>query len=80
MDTIVNFLGSIITVICLVVCCLLFIFCKSKDKTGNKIVLNNGNNEKPWAMQDWIAGIFIAGTGVALICGVPRDLNSLTNQ
>ena len=65
--------GSIITIVCILVCLFLFIFCKSKDSKGNRIELQNGGRTKPWKLGSWIAGVFVAGTGVALMYA-PADI------
>ena len=54
-------------------CCVLFFLCKSKTAAGERIVLKNKSPERPWSLGTWIAGVFVAGTGVALMYA-PGDL------
>lgn len=71
--------GSITTVICIIVCMWLFFKCKSRDNTGNRVVLDNNTAENPWPLGTWIAGVFVAGTGVALMYA-PSDLIGYVKQ
>lgn len=79
-NNIVSLIGSISTIACIVGCVWLFIAKKSRTKNGNIIVINNNTEDKPWKMGTWLAGIFIAGMGVALVCNVPGDLVGYINQ
>ena len=76
---IVYWLGSITTIICIIVCIYLFIICKGKNSNGERVELDNKTNEKPWAIGTWIAGVFVAGTGVALMYA-PSDLVGYIDQ
>lgn len=69
----VYLLGSITTFVSIVICLVLFFICKSKNANGERIVLNNNSPEAPWPLGTWIAGVFVAGTGVALMYA-PGDL------
>ncbi len=71
--------GSITTFICVVLCLVLFFTHKSKDSKGNRIELDNNTEEKPWSLGTWIAGVFVAGTGVALMYA-PGDLVGYIDQ
>ncbi len=76
MDTfnkLVYFVGAITTIASIVLCFALFFRCKSKDEHGKRIELDNKTTEKPWPLGTWIAGVFVAGTGVALMYA-PGDL------
>lgn len=82
MDTfnkIVYLLGAVTTVICIVMCFVLYFARKSKDSNGNRIELDSQTSEKPWALGTWIAGVFVAGTGVALMYA-PGDLVGYIDQ
>ena len=72
-NTIVYWIGSITTLVSIVVCLVLFFAYKSKNSKGERIELENKTTEKPWALGTWIAGVFVAGTGVALMYA-PGDL------
>ena len=72
-NNIVYLVGSITTIISIVLCFVLFFKCKSKNSKGEKIVLDNKSEEAPWSLGTWIAGVFVAGTGVALMYA-PGDL------
>ncbi len=72
-NTVIYMLGSITTLCCVVLCCVLFFACKSKTAEGERIVLDNKSPETPWSLGTWIAGVFVAGTGVALMYA-PGDL------
>lgn len=71
--------GSIMTVISIVICIILFFACKSKDANGNRIELGSKTKEKSWSLGAWIAGVFVAGTGVALMYA-PSDLVGYINE
>lgn len=82
MDTINSFVylaGSITTIVCIVLCFVLFFVCKSRDDNGERIELDNKSPEKPWSLGTWIAGVFVAGTGVALMYA-PGDLVGYIEQ
>lgn len=79
LNTIIYLMGSITTVICIFLCIGLYARCKSKDANGNRIELDNNTSEKSWTLGTWIAGVFVAGTGVALMYA-PGDLVSYTQQ
>lgn len=72
-NNIVYLVGSITTIISIVLCFVLFFVCKSKNSKGERIVLDNKSTEAPWSLGTWIAGVFVAGTGVALMYA-PGDL------
>lgn len=72
-NSIVYLIGSITTVISIVLCLVLFFRCKSRDENGNRIELDSASPEPPWPLGLWIAGVFVAGTGVALMYA-PGDL------
>ena len=72
-NSIVYLIGSITTVISIVLCLVLFFRCKSRDENGNRIELDSATSEPPWPLGLWIAGVFVAGTGVALMYA-PGDL------
>lgn len=72
-NNIVYWVGSITTIISIVLCLVLFFACKSKNSKGERIVLDNKSSEAPWSLGTWIAGVFVAGTGVALMYA-PGDL------
>ena len=76
---IIYFVGSITTLICVVICIALFIRCKSRDEKGKRIELDNATAEKPWELGTWVAGVFVAGTGVALMYA-PGDLVGYVDQ
>lgn len=69
----VYLVGSITTLVSIVICLALFFICKSKNSNGEKIVLDNKSPDPPWSLGTWIAGVFVAGTGVALMYA-PGDL------
>lgn len=71
--------GSVTTIISIVVCLVLFFSCKSKNRNGDRIELDNRSCEQQWSLGNWIAGVFVAGTGVALMYA-PGDLASYINQ
>ncbi len=72
-NNIVYIIGSLSTVACIVICMVLFFGCKSKNDKGERIELENGTKEEPWSLWTWIAGVFVAGTGVALMYA-PADI------
>ena len=72
-NIIVYGIGSITTIVSIVFCLVLFFACKSKDDKGKRIELESKTTEKPWPLGTWIAGVFVAGTGVALMYA-PGDL------
>ena len=78
-NSIVYFLGAMTTVLCIVLCLFLFFSCKSRDKNGRRIELDSKSPEKPWSLGTWIAGVFVAGTGVALMYA-PGDLVGYVQQ
>ena len=78
-NSIVYFLGAMTTVLCIVLCLVLFFSCKSRDKNGRRIELDSKSSEKPWSLGTWIAGVFVAGTGVALMYA-PGDLVGYVQQ
>ena len=73
LNIVIYLLGSITTLISIVICLVLFFICNSKKTNGERIVLENNSLEKPWSLGTWIAGVFVAGTGVALMYA-PGDL------
>ena len=78
-NNIVYFIGSCTTLVCIVLCLVLFFACKSKDKDGRRIELESSTPEAPWPLGLWIAGVFVAGTGVALMYA-PGDLVGYVQQ
>ncbi len=72
-DKIVCLGGAVTTVICVALCIVLFFAVKSKDSDGNRNELSSKTHEKAWKLSTWIAGVFVAGTGVALMYA-PSDL------
>lgn len=78
-NKIVYLFGSFTTLASIVLCFVLFFACKSKNDKGERVELNNGSKEKPWSLGTWIAGVFVAGTGVALMYA-PGDLVGYINQ
>lgn len=78
-NLIVYLIGSITTLVSIVLCFVLFFAHKSKNQKGERIELDNRTNEKPWPLGTWIAGVFVAGTGVALMYA-PGDLVSYVEQ
>lgn len=79
LDKIIYLIGSIVTIICVVVCFVLFFSSKSKNANGKRNELENTTQEKPWPLTTWIAGVFVAGTGVALMYA-PGDLIGYIKQ
>lgn len=78
-NTMIYLIGSITTLISIVICVVLFVTCKSRDEKGKRIELSNGSEEKSWSLGNWIAGVFVAGTGVALMYA-PGDLVGYVEQ
>ena len=78
-NQIVYMVGAVTTVLCIILCLALFVACKSRDKNGRRIELDNHTNEAPWSLGVWIAGVFVAGTGVALMYA-PGDLVGYVQQ
>ncbi len=72
-DNIVCMGGAITTIICVVLCIVLFFAIKSKNVDGTRNELSSKTQEKTWKFSTWIAGVFVAGTGVALMYA-PNDL------
>ena len=72
-NRLVYLIGSLTTVASIVLCLVLFFACKSKNAKGERVVLDNRSPEDPWPLGTWIAGVFVAGTGVALMYA-PGDL------
>ena len=72
-NRIVFLVGSVTTAVCIVLCAVLFFTCKSRDAQGRRIELDSKSPEAPWPLGLWIAGVFVAGTGVALMYA-PADL------
>ncbi len=72
-NTFVYIVGAVTTVLCIVLCLVLFFACKSRDEKGRRIELMSSSSEAPWPLGLWIAGVFVAGTGVALMYA-PGDL------
>ena len=72
-NRIVFLVGSVTTAVCIVLCAVLFFACKSRDAQGRRIELDSKSPEAPWPLGLWIAGVFVAGTGVALMYA-PADL------
>ena len=72
-NNIIYFTGASITLICIILCMMLAIVCKSKNSEGERIELNSNSTEQKWPLGTWIAGVFVAGTGVALMYA-PSDL------
>lgn len=76
MDTfnkIIYLVGAMTTVASIVLCFVLFFFCKSRNAAGERIVLENKTSEQPWTFGTWIAGVFVAGMGVGMMYA-PGDL------
>lgn len=79
LNDIVYLLGAVTTVASIVLCLVLFFACKSRDEKGNRIELDSKTTEQPWPLGVWIAGVFVAGTGVALMYA-PGDLVGYVQQ
>lgn len=78
-NSVVYLIGSITTIASIVLCIILFFGCKSKNAKGERIELVNKTKESQWSMGTWIAGVFVAGTGVALMYA-PGDLVGYINE
>ena len=78
-NNVIYFVGSITTILSIVLCVVLMITCKSKNEKGERIELENKSKENPWSLGTWIAGVFVAGTGVALMYA-PADLVGYIDQ
>ena len=78
-NQIVYLTGSLTTIVCIILCLILFFTCKSKNAKGERIELDSKAEEKPWPLGTWIAGVFVAGTGVALMYA-PGDLVGYVQQ
>ncbi len=72
-NKVVYWIGSLTTLVCIVLCMVLFFTKKSRNEKGERIELDSKTTEKPWSLGTWIAGVFVAGTGVALMYA-PGDL------
>lgn len=72
-NRLVFLIGSVTTLACILLCLILFFTKRSKNAKGERIELENNTQEKPWSLGTWIAGVFVAGTGVALMYA-PGDL------
>ena len=79
LNNIVYLLGALTTVASIVLCLVLFFACKSRDENGERIELDSKTTEPPWPLGVWIAGVFVAGTGVALMYA-PGDLVGYVKQ
>ena len=79
LNNIVYLLGALTTVASIVLCLVLFFACKSRDENGKRIELDSKTTEQPWSLGVWIAGVFVAGTGVALMYA-PGDLVGYVKQ
>ncbi len=79
LNNIVYLVGAITTMASIVLCLVLFFACKSRDENGNRIELDSKTTEQPWSLGVWIAGVFVAGTGVALMYA-PGDLVGYVQQ
>ena len=79
LNNIVYLLGALTTVASIVLCLVLFFACKSRDENGKRIELDSKTTEPPWPLGVWIAGVFVAGTGVALMYA-PGDLVGYVKQ
>lgn len=78
-DKIIYLVGAVTTIASIVLCFVLFFACKSKNEKGERIELQSKTKEKPWSLGTWIAGVFVAGTGVALMYA-PGDLVSYIKE
>lgn len=79
LNNIVYLLGALTTIASIVLCLVLFFACKSRDENGERIELDSKTTEPPWPLGVWIAGVFVAGTGVALMYA-PGDLVGYVKQ
>lgn len=78
-NRIVYLIGAITTALSIILCFILFFACKSRNAKGERIELDNKTAEEPWPLGVWIAGVFVAGTGVALMYA-PGDLVGYVQQ
>lgn len=79
LNTLIYLIGALTTVLCIGMCLVLFFACKSKNSKGERIELDTKTSEQPWSLGAWIAGVFVAGTGVALMYA-PGDLVGYINE
>lgn len=79
LNELVFFIGAVTTIACIILCLILFFVCKSRNAKGERIELDSKTLEKPWPLGTWIAGVFVAGTGVALMYA-PGDLVGYIEQ
>lgn len=79
LNNIVYLLGALTTIASIALCLVLFFACKSRDENGKRIELDSKTTEQPWPLGVWIAGVFVAGTGVALMYA-PGDLVGYVKQ
>lgn len=79
LNDIVYLHGAVTTAASIVLCLVLLFACKSRDEKGNRIELDSKTTEQPWPLGVWIAGVFVAGTGVALMYA-PGDLVGYVQQ
>lgn len=78
-NKIIYLIGSVTTITSIVLCLVLFFSCKSKNIKGERVELDSKTTENPWPFGTWIAGVFVAGTGVALMYA-PGDLIGYVQQ
>lgn len=78
-NSLVYLVGALTTVVSIVLCCVLFFACKSKNAKGERIVVDNATHEQPWPLGTWIAGVFVAGMGVGMMYA-PSDLIGYVQQ
>lgn len=78
-NKIIYLIGAITTIASIVLCLVLFFAYKSKNTNGERVELDSKTTEKPWSLGTWIAGVFVAGTGVALMYA-PGDLIGYIQQ
>ena len=79
LDKIIYLVGAITTIVCVILCVVLFFAIKSKKANGERNELDNKTQEKPWPLSTWLAGVFVAGTGVALMYA-PADLTGYIKE
>ena len=79
LNMLIYLIGSFTTVASIVICLILFFGCKSRNAKGERIELDNESSEDAWPLGTWIAGVFVAGTGVALMYA-PGDLVGYIDQ
>lgn len=79
LERVIYYLGSLTTLISVALCLILFFRSKTKTEKGERIVIDNGSTESAWPLGTWIAGVFVAGTGVALMYA-PGDLVGYINE